>query len=106
MSFWHYIDPIDRWLIWHVNQAWGNPVFDFLMPFLRETATWLPLYLFLILFVIINFGIRGLWWVIAFLLTVASADLISGQVVKPLVMRMRPCQDVVVGQQLRFFIKY
>ncbi|RYG02682.1 MAG: phosphatase PAP2 family protein [Chitinophagaceae bacterium] len=68
--------------------------------------TWWDFPPLLILFIIINFGVRGLWWVIALLLTAACADIISGQIIKPLVMRIRPCQDIVIGPQLRFFIKY
>jgi len=106
LSIWSYIDPIDRWLIKHINQDWGNPVFDAILPFVRETATWLPLYFFLILFVTINFGVKGLWWVIGFLLTAALADIISSHFIKQWVLRTRPCQDPIVGPQLRFFINY
>lgn len=106
LSIWSYIDPVDRWLIKHINQDWGNPVFDAILPFARETGTWLPLYFFLILFVTINFGVKGLWWVIGFLLTAALADIISSHFIKQWVMRTRPCQDPIVGPQLRFFINY
>jgi undecaprenyl-diphosphatase len=106
LSFWSLIQPYDEWLITHINQDWGNKVFDYLLPFMRETAFWLPLYFFLILFVTMNFGIRGLWWVIGFLLTAAFADLISSQFIKQTVMRVRPCQDPEVSGQLRFFINY
>lgn len=106
LSFWTYIDPADRWLIKHINQDWGNSFFDTVLPFMRETATWLPLYFFLVLFVSINFGVKGLWWFIGFLLTAAMADIVSSQIIKQTVMRTRPCQDPIVGPQLRFFINY
>jgi membrane-associated phospholipid phosphatase len=106
LSFWSYIDPADRWLIKHINQDWGNAFFDAVLPFMRETAVWFPLYLFLFIFVTINFGTKGLWWIIAFLVTAAMADIISSQFIKQTVMRIRPCQDPVVGPQLRFFINY
>ncbi|MHA4844266.1 phosphatase PAP2 family protein [Flavitalea antarctica] len=106
VSVWKYIDPIDRWLIRHINQDWGNPGFDYVLPFFRETGVWLPLYLFLCLFVVINFGNRGLWWILGFLLSAALADIISSHVIKEIVMRTRPCQDPIVGPQLRFFINY
>jgi undecaprenyl-diphosphatase len=106
LSFWSYIDPTDRWLIKHINQDWGNPVFDAVLPFVRETGVWLPLYLFLSLFVTMNFGSKGLWWILAFILTAAVADIMSSQIIKQTVMRTRPCQDPIVGPQLRFFINY
>jgi membrane-associated phospholipid phosphatase len=105
-SIWKYIDPVDRWLIKHINQDWGNPVFDYVLPFVRETGFWLPLYFFLCIFVAINFGGKGLWWILGFLLTAAVADIISSHLIKEMVMRTRPCQDPIVGPQLRFFINY
>lgn len=106
LNIWNIIDPADQWLIRHINQDWGNPVFDYVLPFMRETGTWLPLYLFLVLFVTINFGIRGFWWLLGFLLTAALADIVSSHVIKNAVMRTRPCQDPEIGPQLRFFINY
>ncbi|RYY21501.1 MAG: hypothetical protein EOO04_18145, partial [Chitinophagaceae bacterium] len=81
VSIWKYIDPVDRWLITHINQDWGNPVFDYVLPFLRETGVWLPLYFFLCIFVALNFGTRGLWWIVGFLLTAALADIISSHLI-------------------------
>jgi membrane-associated phospholipid phosphatase len=106
VSIWKYIDPVDRWLIKHINQDWGNPVFDYILPFMRETGFWLPLYFFLCIFVVINFGSRGLWWILGFLLTAAIADIVSSHLIKEFVIRTRPCQDPIVGPQLRFFINY
>jgi membrane-associated phospholipid phosphatase len=104
--FWDYIDPADQWLIKHINQTWGNSLFDTVLPFLRETGFWLPLYLMLAMFVCINFGVRGVWWILGFLLTAALADIISSQIIKQTIWRIRPCQDPEIGPQLRFFINY
>ena len=104
--FWDYIDPADQWLIKHINQTWGNSFFDTVLPFVRETGFWLPLYLLLAMFVCINFGIRGVWWIVGFLLTAALADIISSQIIKQTIWRIRPCQDPEIGPQLRFFINY
>ena len=106
LTFWQHIQPFDVWLITHINQQWGNSFFDAVLPFMRETLFWVPLYLFLMLFVLINFGTRGWWWVLGGLLTAALADIISSQIIKESIIRLRPCQEPEVSAQLRFFINY
>lgn len=106
LTIWQQIQPFDTWLITHINQDWGSPTLDTVLPFMRETLFWIPLYLFLILYTIMNFGMRGVWWVLGVILTAALADIISSQIIKQIVMRTRPCQDPSVAPLLRFFINY
>lgn len=104
--FWSLINPADHWLIRKINLDWSHPVLDTILPFFRETGFWFPLYLLLITFVSINFGVKGFWWIIGFLLSAALADIVSTQLIKETVLRARPCQDPSVGPDLRFFISY
>jgi membrane-associated phospholipid phosphatase len=106
LTFWQLIQPVDAWLLTHINQDWSNPFFDTLMPYLRETLFWVPMYFFLLLFVTINFGAKGWWWVAAVILTAALSDIISSQLIKPNIFRLRPCRDSDVVQHLRIFILY
>ena len=106
ITFWDRIQPFDSWLISHINQDWGNSFFDTVLPYMRETLFWVPLYLFLLLFVTSNFGIKGWWWVMGVVLCAALSDLISSQVIKKTIWRTRPCRDEIMGPQLRFFINY
>ena len=106
LTFWQQIQPFDTWLLTHINQDWGNSFLDTVLPFMRETLFWIPLYLFLVLFVTINFGVRGFWWLLGIVLTAVVSDIISSQVIKEYIMRVRPCQDDSVAQHIRFFINY
>lgn len=106
LTFWNLIKPADTWLITHINQNWGNDFLDTVLPYMRESYTWVPLYLFLLLFVTMNFKLKGWWWFVGAIVTAALADVLSSQIIKQLVMRTRPCQDLEVSQQLRFFINY
>jgi len=106
LVFWQHIQPFDFWLLTHINQDWGSSFLDTVLPYLRETLFWVPLYLFLILFVTINFGVRGWWWILGFILVVVCSDMISSQLIKKNVMRMRPCRDISVAQHIRFFVNY
>ena len=103
LTFWQHIQPFDVWLITHINQQWGNGFFDTVLPFMRETLFWVPLYLFLLIFVVHNFGAKGWWWVLGAVLTAALADIISSQLIKETVMRVRPCQDPEVSGPTSFF---
>lgn len=71
---------------------------------MRDTLTWIPLYLFLVLLVSFNFGAKGVWWFLGVLLTAIASDLISSVLIKQNVMRLRPCQDPSVAQHIRFII--
>lgn len=106
LTFWQHIQPLDAWLITHINQDWSNAFLDTVLSYMRETMTWYPMYLFLLLFVTTNFGIKGWWWVMGVVLCAALSDLVSSQLIKPNIFRMRPCGDEVMGPQLRFFINY
>lgn len=106
LTFWQHIQPFDTWLITHINQQWGNSFFDAVLPFVRETLFWIPLYFFLLVFSLTNFGLKGWWWILGVVLTAAIADLISSQLIKETIFRLRPCQDPEIASQLRFFINY
>lgn len=106
LTFWQQIQPVDQWLLTAINQWGSNPILDTFLPLFRETFFWAPLYLFLMLFVTMNFGKQGAWWILAAVLCAASADIISSQVIKQLIFRLRPCQDPNVAQHLRFIINY
>jgi Membrane-associated phospholipid phosphatase len=106
LSFWQLIQPVDAWLLTHINQDWSNGFLDTVLPYMRETLFWVPLYLFLVLFTTFNFRVKGLWWVLGFVLTAALADIISSQIIKQNIMRTRPCGDEVVAGQIRFFVNY
>jgi len=105
-SFWQLIEPVDKWLLVKINNDWNHPFLDSLLPYLRETIFWYPLYLFIFLWISLKFGIKGCWWVVGIIVTAALSDLISSQVVKQLIFRTRPCQDAEVGNLIRFLVNY
>ena len=88
-----------------INRDWTSPLFDTLALFIREAGFWVPLYLFLLLFITVNFGRQGFWWAVGALSLVAVSDLISSHVVKELLYRPRPCRDEFMAHQIRFLAK-
>lgn len=83
----------DQWLFRQINSGLTNPVFDQLMPFLRNGTHWAPLYLFLGVFVLINFRNKGGWWILFFIATVALTDMTGTYLFKHNFERLRPCRD-------------
>ncbi len=84
---------IDQQLFLIINRLWINSIFDFIMPLLRSKFFWAPLYLFLIIFFVKNFGKKGWITVLFLLITFALTDFISAGIFKPLFTRIRPCND-------------
>ena len=96
---------LDRKFFQFVNQTTSNSLFDVLMPFFRNQYTWVPVYLFLLVFVFANFKNRAWWWILFFLATFALTDLISQQVVKQIFDRPRPCIDAMSADSVRMLIR-
>lgn len=87
---------LDQQLFEWINQDLGNPVLDSIMPWWREKNTWIPLYLLLLLFSIIRFKVRGLFFVLTVIIAVGLSDLVSSQIMKPTFERLRPCNDPIL----------
>ena len=91
-SFLTKLEEWDQWLFIQINNNQSNSFFDSLMPFMRSAYFWVPLYLFLLVFVTTNFK-RGLWWFVIFICTVSLCDMTSSKLVKEAFDRLRPCED-------------
>ena len=74
-----------------INSGLSNELFDTLLVPLRHKLTWIPLYLFILVFIGVNFGnLKGIA-IIGLLLTVALSDTMSSKIIKKSVQRTRPC---------------
>ena len=96
----------DYWLFTKINQEWTNPVFDTLFVYLREAELWVPFYLFLLVFITLNFGKKGWLWSSMLIMTAVIADLVSSHLIKSLVFRWRPCRDPQIGDSVRVLASY
>jgi membrane-associated phospholipid phosphatase len=94
----------DKWLFSKINQSSANSFFDTVLPFFREPLSWIPLYLFFIIYAIYNFPKKALSWIIGMGLTAASTDLISSRIIKPLIGRKRPCNDLEIADTIRLLL--
>ncbi len=103
-TLWEKLLHLDRELFVLINSKWTNPLFDVVMPFLRTPTYWVPLYLFIIVFVLLNYRLKGLWWIVFFLVTVALTDMVGTNVFKYNFLRTRPCNNPDLIGQLRLLV--
>lgn len=94
-----FLQKIDTTLFLFFNATLANPVFDVLMPFVTSPFTWYPVWLVLIVGLLWKGGKKGRWVVLIAILSVALADQLVNQVLKPYFGRIRPC-IVVEGAHL------
>jgi membrane-associated phospholipid phosphatase len=89
------LEQLDQWLFIEINNHQSNSFFDAVMPLLRNSFTWAPLYIFLLFFITLNFKKQGhgWWWVLIFLCTVSLTDMLSSKLIKESFERLRPCAD-------------
>lgn len=106
MDFPQVLQPFDYALFSKMNGQWHTPFFDEMVPFIREPFFWLPFYFFLVLFAIINFGWKGLYWVLFFILNAGISDYTSSTLIKESVSRLRPCSDPMLADKVRFLVSY
>lgn len=104
-SIWQQLDAWDKKLFILLNSKWTNPFFDTVLPYFRDSVFWAPLYLFLLVFIAINYGKKGWWWSLAFVCTIAIADMVSSRIFKQSFERLRPCQDPFFFDQVRLLLK-
>ena len=95
----------DQWLFIQVNNNQTNSLFDSVMPYLRVAYYWTPLYLFLLVFITINFKGRGWWWFVIFLCTVSLCDMTSSKLMKEAFQRLRPCGDPDFFEYVRLLVE-
>jgi len=97
---------LDHQLFFAINGKWSNAFFDSVLPYTRESIIWLPLYLFLLVFIWMNFGKQGLWWALFFICLAACCDLVSSKLIKENIMRARPCRHPEIADHVRFLVNY
>lgn len=98
MEFFFYID---RQLFLFINQGLSNPLFDALLPWVREKWIWAPLYLFVAAFAGINFGAKKGWIIVlGLVLSAGLADYLSSDLIKKNIQRLRPCNDPAFSEQV------
>jgi undecaprenyl-diphosphatase len=105
ISMWQYLVEWDKSVFIKLNSGWTNSFFDAVLPYLRNSVFWAPLYIFILVFITVNYGKKGWWWSLGFLLTVAITDMVGTNIFKEGFERLRPCQDPDMAGHVRLLLK-
>lgn len=97
---------LDKHFFYLINGRWHNGVFDAIMPFIRNSNSWMPLYLFLLLFALTNFKKNGWVWIFFAAGTVILSNFISADIIKETIFRLRPCNDPELAGTVRVLVTY
>jgi len=86
----------DKQMLTRINTDWSNSFFDMIAPTWRSRTVWIPVYVIISAMVWHKYRKGGLY-VLAFIgITMIVANLVSSELVKELVQRIRPCNDDTV----------
>jgi len=91
MGFFEWLVKVDQQLFTLINQDGALPNLDFLFILLRNALVWIPLYLFLMVFVIRNYRRQAIPFIVLSIVTFAISDYTTSQLLKPAFARLRPC---------------
>lgn len=94
----------DHTVWYYINVLWHLPLLDDIMPYIRNQWTWAPLYLFLAVFMPLNFGRKGIMWCVFFILTFTLCDYASASIIKPYFHRVRPCNDSELAKMIHLLV--
>lgn len=101
----HRLEQLDKNIWYKVNVLWQSDLLNTITPVLRNPNTWIPLYVFLAIFIPYKFGKKGFYWCLGFLVTFALSDYTSASIIKPMVQRLRPCNDIELKNTVHLLIE-
>lgn len=99
-----WLTGIDETVFFQINSKWTNPFFDFLLPLFRDKYFWIPLYAALLFYLSYTLKTRVLMVLVFAILTVVLTDQSSSSIIKPMVDRLRPCNDPILADQIRLLV--
>ncbi len=102
---WIWINEWDTILFLQINKKWTSSWLDIIFPWWREANTWVPFYLFLIVFGIMNFRKQFLSWLLFVIVTFTISDQFSSTLIKKWVARPRPCNDAFLTNKVRLLLE-
>lgn len=100
------IIDFDKWLFVKINRDGANILFDLIMPFCRQIYFWFPFYLLILTFVLVNFKSKALSWLLTIGIITGLCDVISSRFFKPMIGRVRPCNDPDMASNLHMLAGY
>ncbi len=95
----------DHYWFEKINGEFTFGFLDQLMPLVSEPECWIPLYLFILVFVVLNYPSGKIKILLAIILTVVITDQLTSSIIKPFFGRLRPCHIPETFENLRLLVK-
>jgi membrane-associated phospholipid phosphatase len=92
---------IFEWVQLHLR----NGLLDKLLPLWRSMYFWIPLYIYIIFYLINHFPLRkAINYLVLILLVFLGTDTITAKMIKPSIKRERPCNDIAIKNSIKKII--
>ena len=105
-TFWETLLVKDQALFSKINGQWTNPLADHIMPWLRTSNNWYPMYAAILAYLFFKWGKNAWKWILIVAVNIALTDQISSSFFKPFVHRLRPCADPAIMHQARLLLEH
>lgn len=89
-----YLDWLDHRVFEFIQDFFRNEVLDPVFLALRDKVFWIPLYIFLLSWLFVNYGKQGWKIFAAALVLVTITDQLNSTVIKSVFKRERPCREI------------
>ncbi len=99
------INSVDLSLFSFINQTLSNDFFDWIMPYIRNKTTWIPLYIILSVSIYKKNSRDFLLLALCIVLALIFSDSIISNNIKTMVHRTRPCDDLFMIDHLHLLLK-
>ena len=98
-----WLESIDQSIVLFVNGL-HYPCLDEVMWLISGKLIWIPFYYGLLYYAYRTFGpIHCLYFVLTMLAIIAMSDIVSSQIIKKIVERVRPSHHLILGPKLHFY---
>ncbi len=96
---------LDAQLVLFFNHL-NNPILDFLFYWISDKFIWIPFYVLLAWFVYRKEGFYLFLVLIFIAAAITLSDQLASTIIKPAVMRLRPCHDPAIASQIHLVKNY
>jgi len=104
MNIIQWLDGVDKKLFIFIHYSLANNYLDAVMLFIRNGMVWIPLYGFLLYWVIRYYKKYALKFIAVSIVTVAFTDYVSASILKNFFERPRPCYNAALQPYIRNII--
>src|ERR1700722_3117732 len=101
MSLLSWLDKIDKILFILIHNDRDHAVLDNIMLVLRNPYTWIPLYGFILFYVIKRGDSKKAQFIVLSILTISITDGVTARIFKQLFGRVRPCLEPQIHSMIR-----